>query len=296
MKHNGIILINKNHGSSSNKILQYIKHFYKIKKIGFSGTLDPFATGLLVILIGQATKLSDCLTGLGKAYIYNIKTNIQTDSLDFTGKIIQENKNIKYKIWNKAILNKTINHFNNKIYEQTIPIYSAMKYKGKALYKYARNNQKINKKFTKKVHIYENKLLYFNEKEKQIKIYTKCSKGTFIRTIAEDICTKLNIIGHVSQLKRLEVGPFHINNSWHCSNLPSNIEDILIPMRKVITLLNYKILNYEENINCDNIKKYLFINYNKKYIFGFYKKELRSIYKKMEYRKYIYKCIKRFEK
>ena len=135
---NGILLINKEEGKTSRDIVNDCMHIFNTKKIGHTGTLDPIATGVLVITIGRYTKLGDALTSTYKEYIAEFKLGIETDTLDITGNILNRKE---INVDKEKVIN-TINSFKGK-YNQEVPIYSAVKINGKKLYEYARNNEQI---------------------------------------------------------------------------------------------------------------------------------------------------------
>ncbi len=203
---NAIILVNKSKGVTSRDVVNSLTKTFNTKKIGHTGTLDPIAAGVLIICIGKYTKLVDLLTSKDKEYIATFKLGIKTDTYDITGKVLEEN--------NKKIdledLKKIINKFP-KTYLQEVPIYSAIKIKGKKLYEYARNNEKIVLP-KREVNIYSLELL--NYQDNLVTIKAKVSKGTYIRSLITDICSKLNTIGAMTDLIRIGQGDFKIENSY----------------------------------------------------------------------------------
>lgn len=207
----GILVINKPKGITSRDVVNKVCKLFNTKKVGHTGTLDPIATGVLILCVGKATKLVEVLTSNDKEYIAEVKLGILTDTLDTDGNILKEEKcNITEKQ-----LNEVLNSFK-KEYEQTVPIYSAVKINGKKLYEYARNNEEINLP-SRKVEIKEINLLEF--KEDSYKFRVLVSKGTYIRSLIKDINDKLGIIGSMSNLTRTNQGKFDINESY-------SIEDI----------------------------------------------------------------------
>ena len=209
---NGILIINKPKGFTSRDVVNKLNHIFNTKKIGHTGTLDPIATGVLVVAIGSYTKLVNELTSLDKEYIAEIKLGIKTDTGDVTGNISEENNN--FSITNEDILN-VFNSFP-KEYEQTVQKYSAVKINGRKLYEYARENKEV--KLPKRiVKIHNLELLEFNNNI--IKFKANVSKGTYIRSLIEDICEKLNVIGTMNSLIRNKQGKFNIDDAI-------NLEDI----------------------------------------------------------------------
>lgn len=201
-----LLVVNKEKNLTSRDIVNNLTKIFNTKKIGHTGTLDPIATGVLVCLFGKYTKLVDLLTSLDKEYIAEIKLGIKTDTGDITGSII-ENK--KYNITKEEII-KVFKEFPQK-YEQTVPKYSAVKINGKKLYEYARNNIEIELP-KREVSIFSLELIDY-EKD-IIKFKTHVSKGTYIRSLIEDICEKLGTIGTMNNLIRTKQGGFDIEDSF----------------------------------------------------------------------------------
>lgn len=201
----GILLIDKEKGMTSRDVVNKISKEFNIKKVGHAGTLDPLATGLMVIGIGKGTKVLELLTSDRKEYIATVKNGIQTDTLDITGKVIE--KKDDYNITKKQ-LEKVLSSFC-KTYMQTVPKYSAVKINGKKLYEYARNNVTIELP-KKEVTIYSIELLDFKENEFTFK--TLVSKGTYIRSLINDIGISLNIPMTMKELRRTKSGKFKIED------------------------------------------------------------------------------------
>ena len=201
---NGLIVVNKPEGYTSRDVVNKLNHIFGTKKIGHTGTLDPIATGVLVCCIGSYTKLVNHLTSYDKEYIAEIKLGIKTDTGDITGNVIEED--YSYDVNSDMIL-KVFKEFP-KTYNQVVPKYSAVKINGKKLYEYARENIDIELP-KREVNIYSLELLEFNNGI--IKFKTKVSKGTYIRSLIEDLCIKLNVLGTMNSLLRTKQGNFDIN-------------------------------------------------------------------------------------
>ena len=201
-----LLVVNKEKNLTSRDIVNNLTKIFNTKKIGHTGTLDPIATGVLVCLFGKYTKLVDLLTSLDKEYIAEIKLGIKTDTGDITGSII-ENKSFNMT---KDNIRKVFEKFPQK-YEQTVPKYSAVKINGKKLYEYARNNIEIELP-KREVSIFSLELIDY-EKD-IIKFKTHVSKGTYIRSLIEDICEKLGTIGTMNNLIRTKQGGFDIEDSF----------------------------------------------------------------------------------
>ncbi len=237
----GIIIINKPQNCTSHDIVYKIKKITN-QKVGHTGTLDPLAEGVLPILIGKATRCSKYLINHNKKYIVKLKLGVRTDTLDEEGNII-EKKNVNSKIMDKINLENTLKTFIGK-QTQVPPIYSAIKVNGKKLYEYARKGQKVEIP-KREINIYEIDLLNIDKQEKIIEFKVFCSKGTYIRTLCEDIAKKLGTIGYMKNLKRVEVGNFSIEQSISIQEFENDIE-----LKKEI---EKKIINLE-NLFADNPK------------------------------------------
>lgn len=196
----GIIIVNKPSGYTSHDIVSKIRKTLNIKKVGHTGTLDPMATGVLPILLGNGTKLSKYLINHDKEYITTIKLGVKTDTGDIEGKIIEE-KSIpsSYSIVDKV--NEVLKSFIGK-QEQIPPMYSAIKINGKKLYEYARKGQSV-KIPPRNIEIYNLELL--NSQDNNIELKISCSKGTYIRTLCEDIAKSLQTVGTMASLQRTKV-------------------------------------------------------------------------------------------
>lgn len=203
---NKLLIVNKEKNLTSRDVVNELTKIFNTKKIGHIGTLDPIATGVLVCLFGKYTKLVDLLTSLDKEYIAEIKLGIKTDTGDITGNII-ENKS--FNITEGSII-KVFEEFPKK-YEQIVPKYSAVKINGKKLYEYARNNIEIELP-KREVSIFSLELIRFDKDI--IKFKTHVSKGTYIRSLIEDICEKLGTVGTMNNLIRTKQGNFDIKDSF----------------------------------------------------------------------------------
>ncbi|MGM9834369.1 MAG: tRNA pseudouridine(55) synthase TruB [Bacilli bacterium] len=234
---NGVIIINKDKGRTSRDIVNDLVHIFNTKKIGHTGTLDPIATGVLVVCIGSCTKLVDILTSKEKEYIATIKLGIKTDTGDITGNIISEKK---YDV-NKKIVEETLHSFLG-ISLQTVPIYSAVKVNGKKLYEYARNNETIELP-KREIVISSIKLLELVDGE--IKFQVTVSKGTYIRSLIEDICTKLNTVGTMSSLIRTKQANFSINKAVTIDDVRKGNYHII---SKEELLANYETINIDKDL------------------------------------------------
>lgn len=231
----GVINFFKPRGMTSHDAVYYFRRLLKTKKIGHTGTLDPNATGVLPICIGKGTRVSEYLLGVDKEYIGELTLGASTDTQDADGIVVQSSiKNV-----NKDEINESFNKFRGVI-QQTPPMYSALKVNGKKLYELAREGKTIDR-VSREVNIKDIKILNnFNNKE--IIFYTKCSRGTYIRTLCEDIGQDLGTYGYMSYLIRVGVGNFKIENSFSMDYLNTMSSEELIntitPMDKAIDHLD----------------------------------------------------------
>lgn len=220
---NGILLINKPIDFTSRDVVNKLSGILHTKKIGHTGTLDPIATGVLVICVGNTTKLCELLTSEYKEYIATIKLGIKTDTLDITGKVIEEKS---FNVTENQI-KEVLNSFLGKSI-QTTPIYSAVKVNGKKLYEYAREGKSVELP-KREIDITNIELLSFSNDE--ISFKATVSKGTYIRALIDDICTKLNTVGTMSSLIRTKQGIFNLEDTYTLEDIEKG---------------NYRLLTIEE--------------------------------------------------
>ena len=208
---NGFILVNKQKDVSSNFIVQEIKKKIKAKKVGHMGTLDPLASGLLVLAIDRATKFSSYFLESEKSYDVEVSLGISTDTDDSTGKIISESNDCP----DEALIMKELYGFKGESL-QVPPFFSALKHKGKPLYYYARKGEFISKP-ARKIKVTDIK--DFKYKNKICSFRIQCSKGTYIRSIARDLGERLGCGAHMKSLTRISQGKFCISKSKEISHV-----------------------------------------------------------------------------
>ena len=253
----GIILINKEKGITSRDVVNMVCKKLDTKKIGHTGTLDPIATGLMVLCVGEGLKLVELLTNHDKDYIAKVKLGIKTDTYDITGNIIEKKE---FNI-DKDKLIKVLNSFNGE-YEQVVPIYSSIKVNGKKLYEYAKNKETVElPKHLVKINNME--LLDFNKDSFSFKVTV--SSGTYIRSLINDIGNKLNIPMTMEELERTRVGKYDLVDATSIDNLK------IIPITKALDIkkveidgeLLKKVSNGVKIRNSYNEKMIMFVNNNK---------------------------------
>ena len=236
----GFINIYKPRGLTSHDVVSRLRRITKIRQIGHTGTLDPFAEGVLPVCIGKATRLIEYLND-DKEYIATVQLGKDTDSYDIEGNVIKiYDKNVT-----KAEFVDVLKTFEGEI-EQIPPIYSAIKVGGKKLYEYARQGLDVEIK-PRKVYISNIELIDFDENNQCAKFKVGCSKGTYIRSIAYDIGQKLNCGGHLINLIRTKAGRFRVENSVrleYLSEVSDVIENLINPL-DILDLPKY-VLNEDE--------------------------------------------------
>lgn len=229
---NGIIIVNKEKGFTSHDVVAKLRGILHTKKIGHTGTLDPDATGVLPVCIGKATKVCDLLTEKEKTYEAVIRFGLTTDTLDMTGTVLEE----KPVHFTKDQLVETLAAFTGEI-DQIPPMYSAIKINGKKLYELARKGQVVERK-PRKVTIYELELLSENLSENKCTIRVRCSKGTYIRSLCQDIGEALGCGAAMKALVRTGVGRFQIGQALTLSQIEDacrcqNPESLLLTVDSV---------------------------------------------------------------
>lgn len=233
--------IRKPKGITSFDVIFKLRRILKIKKIGHSGTLDPMASGVMQVAIGAATRLLEYLPS-DKEYVAKIKFGYTSSTLDAEGKITK----CEFSDFTKEDLKNVLKEFTGKI-KQIPPIYSAIKVNGQKLCDIARKNPDAEVEIkSREVEIYKLELLNFNNDEAEIKV--SCSKGTYIRTLAEDIAKKLKTHAYLVELTRTKAGNFKIEDSVE---IEDTINCAKIPARDVLNLEEY-ILSFEEYSSVKN--------------------------------------------
>ncbi len=250
----GVIVINKQTGCTSHDIVYKVKKLLN-EKVGHTGTLDPMAEGVLPILVGKGTLVSKYLINHDKKYIATLQLGIKTDTADSEGKIIEEQPVDIEKLTENYICNVFKTFIGKQ--EQLPPMYSAIKVHGKKLYEYARKGQNVEIQ-PRQIEIYNMKLLDINIQEKQIKFEISCGKGTYIRSVCEDIAKKLDTVGYMLKLKRTQVGKFNIEKSITIKELEENIEDIEFLKENFISI--ERLFENKGKLIVPNIKKKHFLN------------------------------------
>ncbi|WWO97295.1 MAG: tRNA pseudouridine(55) synthase TruB [Candidatus Dasytiphilus stammeri] len=223
---NGMLLLDKPKGISSNFALQKVKTILKVKKAGYIGTLDPIATGMLPICLGKATKFAKYLLNTDKRYYVRAKLGQRTDTLDSEGKVISENPVVRISA---STLKNILKGFLGKI-QQIPPMYSAIKLHNRPLYKYARQGIIVSRK-PRMITIHNLLLIELTENQLSLEVY--CSKGTYIRTLIDDLGQKLGCGAHVIELRRLQVASYPLH--------------YMVTLNKLRTLITSNMISEEAN-------------------------------------------------
>ncbi len=267
---NGIFLINKEAKWTSFDICAKVKRLFNTKKVGHSGTLDPFAEGLMIVCLGQATKIIPFLEHYNKTYLATIKLGEETDTLDNTGNIIDKKDVLNYSL---EEIKNVLNSFLGKS-QQIPPMFSALKHDGVPLYSLAREGIEIERK-PRDIEIFSIELIEYNKPFLTFKC--KVSKGTYIRTLAKDIAIKLSTVGHLVKLIRTNIDKFDLNMAKKVNELTINdsisiVEMLTLPTLIVDNEIEKKIRNGNK-LSLQGKKMLLLINE---------KKEALAIYEKKE--------------
>jgi tRNA pseudouridine55 synthase len=218
----GIVVVDKPTGASSNHVLQQVKRLFDAKKAGHTGSLDPLASGVLPVCLGEATKLSGYLLDADKQYAVTCKLGITTDSGDADGEVIGEQA---IPDFDETTLQPILDSFIGE-QDQVPPMFSALKYQGQPLYKLARQGIEVERK-ARRIRIYEIQLLDCSHDSFTLSV--RCSKGTYIRTLVEDISHKLGTGGHVTMLRRTGVAGYTLDDAVSLEKLAERREKGELP-------------------------------------------------------------------
>jgi tRNA pseudouridine55 synthase len=228
---NGLLLLDKPAGISSNQALQKVKKIFNAKKAGHTGSLDPIATGMLPICFGETTKVAHFLLNNDKGYLVTAKFGVSTTTGDREGEILETKSTSKLS---KETIISALKSFEGQ-YDQTAPLYSALKYEGRPLYYYARKGIEVPRK-TRTIEIYSIKFESFESDI--LKFHVMCSKGTYIRSLVEDVAKKIDSLAHIQELRRTHFAWFHEADMVSLENIENDnnktIEDKLLPSDEVL--------------------------------------------------------------
>ena len=242
MNFNGILNVYKPKGFTSRDVVNIVRKLYKTKKVGHAGTLDPNATGVLPIVIGNATKIVDYIQSMGKCYVGEMTLGIETDTLDIWGQSL----NSKEICLDKNQFFEVVKKYDSKKIWQIPPMYSALKKDGKRLYEYARLGIEVERE---KREVEIDSLIILNFYDNKIRFEVNCSKGTYIRTLFNDIALDTDNFAYMSSLCRSKYGIFTIENALSLERL-KNFDEMQLK---------------NSLINVEDVFEYGSINFDKKY-------------------------------
>ena len=239
----GVINFFKPKGMTSHDAVSFLRRTLKTKRIGHTGTLDPEVSGVLPLCVERGTRIAEYLLDIDKEYIAEITLGMKTETQDQEGKVVSVSDK---EVTKEDILNTMVNYTGE--ISQVPPMYSALKHKGRKLYELAREGKTVERK-PRDIIIYNQEILNI-ENNRKILFYTKCSKGTYIRTLCDDIGEDLGTYGYMSYLIRVGVGNFKIENAYSMDYISSlNPEEI----SKIITPMDEALPNFDSLILPDNL-------------------------------------------
>lgn len=270
----GVFVVDKPVGISTNQLIQKIKKKFGIQKIGHAGTLDPLASGVVLVLVNQATKLSDYLLSNDKGYEVTIRLFQATSTYDQEGEITQKDEPFLIK---RQELKKVIKKYQKFSYYQEPPIFSAIKVKGKKLYQYALNQETV-KIEPRLVTIKKMDLVKFKTPDLTLRV--QCSKGTYIRSLAVDLAKDLKTVGHVKTLNRTQSGNFTLKKAKQWDKLT---EADLIKMNDTLKMAKLSIMKYPDLDRVAKGQRILIKNFKGDEVFIANKnEEILAVYQRQE--------------
>lgn len=245
----GVVNLDKPKGMTSQQAVTRVKRLLKIKKAGHAGTLDPMATGVLLVCVGEATKISSLLMDMPKTYEAQLTLGVRTDTLDAEGEVTERRQVQEYPM---PEIEKALSSFVG-IIKQVPPMYSAIKQNGKPLYKLAREGKTVERK-EREVSIYSIECTGYEHPLLRIRV--SCSKGTYIRTLAEDIAGRLGTCAHLSALRRTRVGEFMADNADTLDATEGGEAEgpgfDIVPVDHAISSLEEVVLSHEDHMRAGN--------------------------------------------
>ena len=248
---NGILLVDKEPDWTSNDVVAKLKGILHQRRIGHSGTLDPMATGLLVVFVGRATRAVEFAEGHDKRYLASLRLGIDTDTQDTSGTVL-ERRPVSV---NRDELEAALNNFKGEL-EQIPPMYSAIKHKGRPLYEIARKGGQVERK-ARKITVYD--ISVTGEQEGDYLLDIRCSKGTYVRTLCHDLGQALGCGGCMSSLRRVEAGQFKVENAYKLCRVQEyadmdRAEELLLPVDTLFQQLGSCTVNadQEKRLRCGN--------------------------------------------
>jgi len=232
----GVVLVDKPAGMSANAVVQRVKRIFDAQKAGHTGTLDPFATGLLPVCLGEATKASAFLLDADKSYEATLKLGVRTDTADCEGEVVET---APLPLLSREGIIAAMHSLTGEI-EQVPPIYSALKKNGRPLYDYARRGEAVQAE-PRRVRVHRFELIDFDDET--IRFRATVSKGTYIRTLGEDLAVQLGSVGHLMQLRRTETGGFKVATALPLEVIEAYPDTALLPVDRLLAHLPERLLD-----------------------------------------------------
>lgn len=265
----GVLFVDKPQGMTSRDVVNQVSKVFHTKKVGHTGTLDPLATGVLVICVGKYTKLVESFMSNEKTYVAKMKLGIQTDTGDITGNKVKEDK----KKFTKEEIEQVFQNFP-KEYDQKVPLYSAVKIQGKKLYEYAREGKNVELP-RRKVQIKELEII--NILGDEIEFKTTVSKGTYIRSFIEDLATSLKTVATMSSLRRVRQGNIAIEKCVELKDIKEDmklesVEDLFDYPKYIINDREYHKVKNGNALALDSLEKRVFLVYQENVVAIYEKK------------------------
>ncbi len=247
---NGFLIIDKPAGMSSAQVVSRVKRITGAKKVGHTGTLDPFATGMMMCGVNHGTRLSRFFLSCDKTYIAGLRLGVETDTMDCTGEIISEIESAPYATFTENDFQLLLNSFEGR-QNQLPPVYSALKHNGVPLYKLARKGTPVQKP-PREITIYNTALINYNFPDVTFEV--ECSSGTYIRTLASDIGRKVGCGGHLVSLRRTTSGSFSIKDAITLDELENvkNPAEVLVTMNDALPKMDLHIADERLEMKISN--------------------------------------------
>ena len=243
----GILVVDKKEGMTSRDVVNILMKQFSTKKVGHTGTLDPMATGVLVICFGKSTKLVEVITAYEKEYVFEAELGTETDTYDCTGSILKR----EVALFSKKEVERALKDMVGKMLQE-VPLYSAVKVKGKKLYEYARNREEVElPKREVAIHCAELQKISYTEEKTHIQVKIVVSKGTYIRSFIRDLAHHLHTVGMMTSLRRTKQGKFQIEDAFSLEDIKAE-KYTFIPLLEVLKIYKQVEVPLEEKKKIQN--------------------------------------------
>ncbi len=243
----GILVVDKKAGMTSRDVVNLLMRQFSMKKVGHTGTLDPMATGVLIVCFGKSTKLAEVITAYEKEYVFEAELGTETDTYDCTGTVLQS----EIAILSKEEIEQALRNMVGKMVQE-VPFYSAVKVNGKKLYEYARRKEEV--KLPKRevaIHCAELQRISYTEKKTHIQVKVVVSKGTYIRSFIHDLAHRLHTVGMMTSLRRTKQGEFKIEDAFSLEEIEAN-KYTCVPLLEVLKMYKQIEVPLEEKKKIQN--------------------------------------------